>query len=115
MEQTIRKEVQDWLPKTALICVENPYNGRAYSLEYMKKLSEIAKKYGVKVHLDGARVFNSAVALNCDVKEIVQYADSVMFCLSKCLCCPIGSIIAGTKEFIQRARKCRKILGGGMR
>lgn len=81
----------------------------------MKKLSTIAKKYNVKIHLDGARLFNAAIALNCDVKEITQYVDSVMFCLSKCLCCPIGSIIAGSKEFIAKARKCRKIMGGGMR
>lgn len=65
--------------------------------------------------MDGARLFNAAVALNCDVKEICQYADSVMFCLSKCLCAPIGSVIIGTKEFITKARKSRKILGGGMR
>ena len=69
----------------------------------------------MKVHVDGARLFNAATALNCDVKEITKYCDSVMFCLSKGLCSPIGSIIAGTKEFISQARYKRKLMGGALR
>ncbi len=115
IEKAIRKDVQDWLPKTGLICIENAYHGKAVSLEYCKKVREIANKYKIPVHLDGARIFNAATKLNVDVKEIAQYADSVMSCLSKGLCCPIGSLIMGTAEFIKKARKIRKIFGGGMR
>ncbi|MCG8512567.1 MAG: beta-eliminating lyase-related protein, partial [Halanaerobiales bacterium] len=75
----------------------------------------MAKKNKVLVHLDGARIFNAAVYLRCDVKELTGFCDSVMFCLSKGLCAPVGSILAGSKEFISKARKYRKMLGGGLR
>lgn len=84
-------------------------------LDNMKAIYEVAHEAGVKVHLDGARVFNAAIALGVDVKEITQYCDSVQFCLSKGLCAPMGSIVAGPKDFIARVRKYRKLLGGGMR
>jgi threonine aldolase len=103
-------------PNTSLICLENAHgSGVVLPLEYMKNVHMIAKKYGLKVHLDGARLFNAAVALKCDVKDITQFVDSVTFCLSKGLASPVGSIICGTTEFIKRARKGRKLLGGGMR
>ena len=105
-------------PETSLICLENTHNragGTVTPIEVMKKIYEIAQKHGIPVHLDGARIFNAATYLKVDVKEIAKYADSVMFCLSKGLCAPIGSIVVGTKEFIERARKYRKMLGGGMR
>ena len=84
-------------------------------LSIMKQDYEIAKELGLNVHLDGARIFNAAAYLNVDVKELTQYCDSVMFCISKGLCSPVGSLIAGSKEFIDRARKNRKMLGGGLR
>lgn len=105
-------------PRTGLICLENTHNrsgGCVLPLENMRAIHEIAAASGVPVHLDGARVFNAACALGVDVKEITRYCDSVQFCLSKGLCAPVGSLLAGPKEFIARARKYRKMLGGGMR
>lgn len=105
-------------PRTALICVENTHNragGTVIPLAILQKTYETAKRYGIPVHMDGARIFNAATYLNVSVKEIAQYADSVMFCLSKGLCAPVGSMVVGTKDFIKRARKYRKMLGGGLR
>lgn len=105
-------------PRTSLICLENTHNrsgGCVIPLDNMKAIYELAKQHGINVHLDGARVFNAATALGVDVKQITRYADSVQFCLSKGLCAPVGSLVAGPKEFVDRARKARKILGGGMR
>ncbi|MFU8786662.1 MAG: low-specificity L-threonine aldolase [Candidatus Izemoplasmataceae bacterium] len=103
-------------PKTSLICMENAHgSGVVGSLEYMKEVYNLATKNGIYVHLDGARIFNAATHLNVDVNIMAQYADSIMFCLSKGLASPIGSILVGTKAFILKARKYRKMLGGGMR
>ncbi|MFW6319875.1 MAG: low-specificity L-threonine aldolase [Bacillota bacterium] len=103
-------------PDTSLICMENAHgSGVVAPLSYMKDVYAIAKAYNLNVHLDGARLFNAATHLNCDVKAITQYADSIMFCLSKGLAAPIGSMLVGSSEFIKRARKYRKLLGGGMR
>lgn len=103
---------------TGLLCLENTHNdcgGRVVSLEQMRRLSEIAHQRGVPVHLDGARMFNAALALGVQASEIAAFADSVMFCLSKGLSAPVGSILTGPHEFIERARRTRKMLGGGMR
>jgi threonine aldolase len=105
-------------PRTALICMENTHNrsgGCVLPLENMRAIYELAKAQGIAVHLDGARVFNAAAALGVDVKQITKFADSVQFCLSKGLCAPVGSLVAGPKDFIERARRARKVLGGGMR
>lgn len=103
-------------PTTSLICMENAHgSGRVASVSYMKEIYELAKKRNLFVHTDGARIFNAATALKVDVKELAQYTDSLMFCLSKGLASPIGSILVGTKDFIHRARRNRKMLGGGMR
>lgn len=103
-------------PETGLICMENALsNGTVVPLEVMKEIYTIAKDHNIPVHLDGARLFNAAAYLGVDAAQITQYTDSVMFCLSKGLCAPIGSMLAGSKEFIEKARKNRKILGGGMR
>lgn len=103
-------------PQTSVLSMENALsNGKVMPLALMKENYDIAKKYHINVHLDGARLFNASTYLKCDPKEITQYSDSVMFCLSKGLCAPVGSIIAGTQDFINRARKNRKLLGGGMR
>jgi threonine aldolase len=96
--------------------MENPHsNGNIVSLKNMQDVFDFAKSVNIPVHLDGARIFNAAAAMNASAKEIADYADSVMFCFSKSLCAPIGSILAGKKEFIKRARKNRKLMGGGMR
>lgn len=105
-------------PITRLICLENTQNicgSVPLSAEYTRQVSDIARAHGLALHIDGARIFNAAAALNLDVKELVAPADSVMFCLSKGLVSPIGSMLAGTEKFIARARHLRKMLGGGMR
>jgi threonine aldolase len=108
----------DHMPGTKLICLENPHcmaGGIVVPLDIMKSFSEIGKKHNVKIHLDGARLFNGGTYLKKDVREITGYVDSVMFCLSKSLCAPVGSMLCGTREFIGKARRIRKMIGGGMR
>lgn len=103
-------------PRTGLICLENALaNGTVVPLDIMKEVYTIAKEHNIPVHLDGARLFNAATYLKVKVADITQYTDSVMFCLSKGLCAPVGSMLAGSKVFIDKARKNRKLLGGGMR
>ena len=117
IEKRIRFEDEDiHFPSTSLICLENAHSsGNVLTLDEMKEAFDTAKKYNLPVHLDGARIFNAATYLNTDVSEITKYCDSVMFCLSKGLCAPVGSILAGSKEFIDKARKKRKLMGGGLR
>lgn len=103
-------------PRTGLICMENAHSsGKVISVDYLRKVHNLASEHQIPVHLDGARIFNAAIALKVDVKEISATADSVMFCLSKGLAAPVGSILAGTRDFIERARRGRKLMGGGMR
>jgi threonine aldolase len=105
-------------PRTRLVCLENSHNrcgGCVLSPEQMDSVCVPVRERGIAVHLDGARVFNAAIALGVDVQELTRNVDSVMFCLSKGLCAPVGSLVGGTEEFIGRARKNRKMLGGGMR
>jgi len=107
-----------YLSRTGLICLENTHNrkaGAVYPLEAARELLEFAHSKGIPVHLDGARIFNAAVASGIPVNELVKGFDSVMFCLSKGLGAPVGSMLAGSKEFIEEARRVRKMLGGGMR
>ncbi len=104
--------------KTALICLENSHNragGTVTPPKITEEIYKLAHKHNIFVHLDGARLFNAAVALNIEPALLVKNVDSVMFCLSKGLSAPVGSILSGPKEFIQKARKYRKMLGGGMR
>jgi threonine aldolase len=103
---------------TRLVCLENTHNRRGgvvLALDYLRSVHALAQGRGLRVHLDGARVFNAAVALGVDVREITQHVDTVQFCLSKGLAAPIGSILAGDAAFIARARRIRKLVGGGMR
>ena len=103
-------------PITGLIEMENPTSmGKVVPLETMKRIYGLAHEKGIPVHLDGARLFHAAEALHVDVKEITQYCDSVMACLSKGLCAPVGSVLAGSRAFIDEALRNRKMLGGGMR
>ena len=104
--------------QTALICLENTSNmagGTVYPTDRVHQICDKAHAFGLKVHMDGARIFNAAVALNDNVAHMTQKCDSVMFCLSKGLGAPVGSMIVGSREFIERARIFRKMFGGGMR
>jgi threonine aldolase len=105
-------------PPTGLICLENTHNrcgGTVISPAYMRQVREVADQHKLPVHLDGARIFNAAIALGVDVREIAQHADSVMFCLSKGLSAPVGSLVCGSASFIERAHRMRKMAGGAMR
>jgi len=105
-------------PTTRLICLENTHNrcgGAVLSREYTREVGELARRHGLRLHLDGARIFNAAAALRVPAAELAAPADSVTFCLSKALCAPVGSVICGSDEFVQKARRIRKQLGGGMR
>lgn len=105
-------------PRTSLLCVENTHNaagGTCVTPGQMSALREVADRHGIAIHVDGARIFNAAIALGVDPKELAKDADSLTFCLSKGLACPFGSLIVGSKEFITRARKNRQMVGGGMR
>jgi threonine aldolase len=105
-------------PRSRLICLENTHNrcyGSALTPHYTESVAKLAGERGLRVHLDGARVFNAAVALGVNVTELTCHVDSVSFCLSKGLSSPVGSVICGSSEFIAEARRNRKVLGGGMR
>ncbi|MGD8122232.1 low-specificity L-threonine aldolase [Vibrio sp. TRT 2004] len=101
--------------RTKLLSLENTINGKVLPLSYLAQAREFVNHHGLMLHLDGARVYNAAVALDIDVKEIAQYFDSMTICLSKGLAAPIGSLLLGSSEFIARARRLRKMVGGGMR
>ncbi len=117
IRSAIRVE-NDHFPRTRLISLENTHNkcsGTPLSPGYIASVSEIAREHRLKLHVDGARIFNAAVAQNLDVSDLVKDVDSVSFCMSKGLAAPVGSVICGTKDFIYEARRIRKALGGGMR
>lgn len=101
--------------RTKLLSLENTINGKVLPLSYLAQARAFVDQHSLKLHLDGARVFNAAVALNVQVSEIAQYFDSITICLSKGLSAPVGSLLLGNKEFIQKAKRIRKMLGGGMR
>ena len=128
------KGVDGWLPleairanihgtqkdgfRTSLLCLENTHlssGGTAIPLDLMKKDYDTAKELGLNVHLDGARVFNASTALGIDVKEIAKYTDTVQFCLSKGLAAPVGSMVVGSQEVIDKTKTYRRMLGGSMR
>lgn len=116
IESRIRPGGDIHYPDTSLICLENAHGcGRALPLSYMDAVRAAADRHGLPIHLDGARLFNAAAALGVDAREIAARVDSVMFCLSKGLCAPVGSLLAGTRTFIEAARRKRKLMGGGMR
>jgi len=105
-------------PRSRLICLENTHNrcgGSVLSVEYIRRVGELSKRQGLRLHVDGARIFNAAAALRIPARDLVAPADSVTFCLSKALCAPVGSVLCGDESFIRQARRVRKQLGGGMR
>ncbi|MEZ4526777.1 MAG: low-specificity L-threonine aldolase [Desulfobacterales bacterium] len=117
LEAAIRPE-DIHFPRSRLILLENTHNrcgGAPLDAAYMKSVGTLARKYSLKIHVDGARIFNAAVALKTDVRDLVADADSVSFCLSKGLAAPVGSLLCGSRDFVKEARRNRKILGGGMR
>lgn len=101
--------------RTRLLCLENTHNGKVLPQDYIGEAGEFARAHGLAFHLDGARVFNAAVKLGVDVRDIAQPFDSVSVCLSKGLAAPVGSVLCGSAEFIATARRWRKMVGGGMR
>lgn len=117
LREAIRSE-DIHFPRTRMFCLENTHNragGTVISKEKMESLSQIAKEKGLWVHTDGARIFNAAVFLGVEPRELAACTDSITFCLSKGLAAPVGSLLTGPKDFILKARKYRKMLGGGMR
>jgi threonine aldolase len=114
----LRYNAPYYVTKTSLVALENSHNmagGAVMPLKTSQEICERAHEIGLRMHLDGARIFNAALALNTTVAEVARPFDSVMFCLSKGLGAPVGSVIAGSKDFIAEARNWRKLLGGGMR
>jgi threonine aldolase len=116
IEPRIRKGNDVHIPRTGLILLENALSdGTVMPIEEIKQIKDLAGKHGIPIHLDGARIFNAALALGISPKEIAAQADTITFCLSKGLGAPVGSLLCGTTSFISRARKRRKMMGGGMR
>ncbi|MFO7918622.1 MAG: GntG family PLP-dependent aldolase, partial [Anaerolineae bacterium] len=118
VERAIRAEGNPHFPHSRVICLENTHNrcgGRALSPSQMGTIREVAEGHDLAMHLDGARIFNAAVALDIDVKEIAAQTDSLQVCFSKGLAAPVGSIVCGSADFIAEAHRARKIVGGGMR
>ena len=113
--ETAIKQDDFHFAETRLLCLENTHAGKVLPMDYITRAGEFAKEKNLSHHLDGARLFNAAVALNLPANEITRHFDSVSFCLSKGLGAPVGSMLCGNASFIKRARKWRKMLGGGMR
>ncbi len=112
------RPIDPHMPRSALVCLENTQNacgGAALTQDDTHSIADVAHAHGLALHIDGARIFNSAVALEAPVSELAKDADSVTFCLSKGLSCPVGSVIVGSAEYIAEARRWRKMVGGSMR
>jgi threonine aldolase len=118
VRSVITDDSDEHIAASKLLCLENTHNycgGTVLSVEQVEALAGLAHAHNMAVHMDGARVFNAAIALGVPVKELVRSVDSVMFCLSKGLSAPVGSMVVGSRAFIQRVHRVRKLLGGGMR
>jgi len=118
IKNNIRKNGDDHFPETTLLCLENTHNycyGSPIHLDYFQNVKSLIDKHKIKLHLDGARIFNASVALETPVNELTKNADSISCCLSKGLSSPVGSVIIGNTKFITKAKRIRKALGGGMR
>jgi len=118
VKHAIRDSSNIHFPRTSLIAIENTHNrggGKIWPIEYVREISAEAQERGIAVHMDGARIFNASIASGITPDVWASYADSVMFCLSKGLCAPVGSLLVGSRDYIERARKNRKRLGGGLR
>lgn len=109
------KPIDPHFARTRLLCLENTTGGIPIPMNYLERAHEFARQRGLALHLDGARLFNAAVALDVEARQIAQYFDSISVCLSKGLGAPVGSVLVGSQELIAKARRWRKVLGGGMR
>ncbi len=112
---TMIKPIDDHFARTRLLCLENTHNGKVLPLDYLETVRPFVDRYGLMLHLDGARIFNAAIKLDVPVTELTAPFDSISCCLSKGLGAPVGSVLCGNRDFIRRARRWRKLLGGGMR
>lgn len=118
LEAAIRPTDNPHHPRSRLICLENTHNrcgGAVLTPEYMSQVRALADRHGLAIHVDGARIFNAAVALGLPVSDLAVDADSVNFCLSKGLSAPVGALVCGSAPFVEETRRQRKLLGGGMR
>jgi threonine aldolase len=118
IEAALRDPTNEHHPRSRLVCLENTHNrcsGAVLTPAYMGQVRALADRHGLTIHLDGARLFNAAVALGVEPAVLARDADSVCFCLSKGLAAPVGSVVCGSEPFVRRARRNRKMLGGGMR
>ncbi len=118
VQEAVRADGNVHFPRSRLLCLENTHNrcgGAVLSPVQMRSLAAVARNHGLRLHVDGARIFNAAVALGVSARELAAEADSVTFCLSKGLAAPVGAVICGSREFIAEARRSRKAVGGGMR
>jgi threonine aldolase len=116
--EALKAVISPSFPRTSLVCLENTHNrqgGTVLTEQDTASVAEVAHQHGLRVHLDGARIFNAAVALGVDARVLTRHVDSVMFCISKGLSAPVGSVVCGPKDFVARARSMRKLVGGGMR
>ncbi|MDX1302106.1 low-specificity L-threonine aldolase [Photobacterium sp.] len=113
--EAVIKPIDPHFARTTLLSIENTINGKVLPLSYLRQARQFTEQHGLKLHLDGARVYNAAVALNVDITEIAMHFDSMTICLSKGLGAPVGSLLLGSDELIAKARRWRKVLGGGMR
>jgi threonine aldolase len=118
IEKAYRDPTDAHYPRSRLVCLENTngaVGGIPITAEYTRSVREVCDHYDLRLHIDGARIWNAAAALDCDLRDLTAPADSVSFCLSKGLCAPVGSLLCGSREFINAAHRIRKMLGGGMR
>jgi threonine aldolase len=118
LEEAFRDPTDSHQPVTGMVAIENTHAtsmGQPLSIEYTRTVADVAHRHGVPLHIDGARFFNATVALSVKPADLAGPADSLTFCLSKGLACPVGSVVVGSKEFIGRAHRGRKVVGGGMR
>lgn len=116
--EAVRDPQKDHFPRSRVVMVENTHNiggGSVYPVDVVRQISDVAQKQGLVVHMDGARLFNACAAAGVEPQDYAQYADSISICFSKGLGAPVGSAVAGSKEFIKRAHRFRKMFGGGMR
>ena len=118
LEYKVRPYYDQHQPRTAAVCLENTHNrcsGAVLPLDFIESVSKVCKSNSLKLHVDGARVFNAVTALGVPVSTVLRHTDSVSVCLSKGLGCPVGTVVAGSRDFIKRVHRCRKVLGGAMR
>jgi threonine aldolase len=114
VEHTIKPD-DSHFARTRLLCLENTVHGKILPLDYVQQAAHLTREHGLKLHMDGARIFNAVIALGCQLQDITRNVDTISICLSKGLGAPVGSVLLGPADFIEQARRWRKVTGGGMR